>query len=369
MTRYRESARIAELISRLLRDIISETEERELASRLENNGLNDAELLERFIGQDFAPAEDYAAKEMEDAVWDAVKERMRIPARPRRTRRFVRIAAAAAVVAAGVFAVFYISGRGDFAEQGSTVELAAYEPTLAFPGGEVLTIPAEVEVRDILHEKTDAAAETQGNLKISIPKGMMYTFTMDDGTVVHLFPETQLQFPRSFDGPERRVVLDGEAFFEVARNERQPFIVSAPGASVRVLGTSFNVKAYNNQPTVEAVLVSGSVDINDHVLSPNHLAVVTRSDGKVDITAVNGELYRERAGGAWVFDYLPLETIMQELGRWFEFEYEYADPGLMNKRFRFKLPNTSNFSRITELMEKTGEVTFNVKGNKIVISQ
>ncbi len=363
MDKYRESARTAELISKLLCDTISPEEEKELTSLIGNSGLGDEASLERLIRQDFNPEGETAGKMLADDVWNAVRKRTTAYSKSRK-RTVIGIAAAAVIIIA---VALRIGAPGVLDGWQPEIRLAACEPTLELPGGEVFTIPAETEVIKVLEEKPETPEDAI--LTISVPKGMTYSFTMDDSSKVHLFPETRLKFPRSFNGPTRGVTLEGEAFFEVARDQGRPFVVDAGGVDINVLGTSFNVRSYAGLPNVETALVSGSVEVNGHILVPDQLAIVARADGRVDIVPANGEMYRERTAGMWVFDYLPLGEIMRELGRWFEFDYEFADPALMQKRFRFKLPNTSDFSRISELMEKTGEMKFNVKGNKIVISQ
>lgn len=101
----------------------------------------------------------------------------------------------------------------------------------------------------------------EGYNTMTVPRGAEYQLTLSDGTRVWLNAETELKYPVTFTGEVREVVLEGEAYFEVAKNSARPFVVKSEKLEIKVLGTSFNVKAYP-QETQQATLVEGKVKIN-----------------------------------------------------------------------------------------------------------
>ena len=182
-----------------------------------------------------------------------------------------------------------------------------------------------------------------------------------------LYPGSELSFPAHFASAERLVTLHGEGYFDVKHDEKRPFNVLAREASVTVLGTSFNIRAYGDEDDVETVLVSGLVNINNIKLHPGEMAVYTRNDQSLSIHEVDANVYAERAAGLFVFDNKTLEEIMHDLSKWFDFDYSYTDESMKNERFRFKLERTADFASIMEMMKFTGEVSFNVSDRHVEI--
>ena len=117
--------------------------------------------------------------------------------------------------------------------------------------------------------------------RLSTPRGMDYKVILADGTEVWLNAESRIEFPSNFQGNERRVSLQGEAYFKVARNEQSPFIVSTEQMEVRVLGTEFNLKSYSNE-AAHVTLVKGSVEVGDKRLTPGQDAWYDR-EGNIQV--------------------------------------------------------------------------------------
>ena len=144
--------------------------------------------------------------------------------------------------------------------------------------------------------------------------------------------------------------------------------MEAESVSIVVLGTSFNVRAYKEEQTIETVLVSGKVMLNGTtVLQPNQMAIFDCGNRQIKIEEVNADVYRERSRGMFVFDNRTLDEIMHEFSQWFGFEYSFEDSALKNKKFRLRLPHMDRFDQLMSLMEKTGEIRFLVSGNHIKI--
>lgn len=220
----------------------------------------------------------------------------------------------------------------------------------------------------ILGKQTSKTAAVEAPLlTIRVSKGATHTVTLEDGTKVVLYPESELRFPQHFSKSGRQVALSGEAFFDVTKDPSRPFSVKTREASVTVLGTSFNIRAYENEATNETVLVTGKVLLNSTELFPNQMAVVDKSNGHINIEAIDASAYRDRASGLFVFENRSLAEIMREFGLWYGFEYSFESELLQSKKFRLKLPRADNFNELMKLMEKTEELRFTVEDKVIKI--
>ncbi|WP_217602361.1 FecR family protein [Chitinophaga sp. GbtcB8] len=153
---------------------------------------------------------------------------------------------------------------------------------------------------------------------ITVPAGNMYSLTLADGSVVHLNAATILRFPFAFTGPKREVFVDGEAFFNVAANANQPFIVHSKKKDVQVLGTSFNINTYDDHFLLS--LISGKVAVTDVImqpvtakgsvkLSPCQKAVLDPKTKRMEIEAVNGSSELSWLQGIYRFQQEPLAEV------------------------------------------------------------
>ena len=160
---------------------------------------------------------------------------------------------------------------------------------------------------------------------LRIPKGGEFKLQLADGTRVYLNSATDLRYPVAFTGPERRVYLKGEAYFEVAKDVEHPFIVVTDDVQVRVYGTSFNVNTLGADG-VRTVLVEGKVGIRgqdldrEYVLKPNELAFYDRNSRDMKIETVDPDLYTLWRKGIFVFERETLENIMNTLSLWYDME-------------------------------------------------
>lgn len=208
---------------------------------------------------------------------------------------------------------------------------------------------------------------------IRTPLGGEYSITLADGTVVWLNAMSELKYPVRFDGKERRVELKGEAYFQVKQNADQPFYVGIGDYQVKVLGTSFNVKAYANDHNWETTLCTGSVNLEDlnnrnHViLTPGKQAICTRATRQIEVKEVDTDLYTAWTKGEFRFDNTSVEEIFTVLQRWYNIEVFYTNSQVRNEVFTGKLPRFDNLQVILNIMEKVSNLHFEVKGNTVFI--
>lgn len=210
---------------------------------------------------------------------------------------------------------------------------------------------------------------------LATPRGGEFEITLVDGTKVWLNAESQLSYPETFRADERRVILKGEAYFQVARNEEKPFYVETDGQIVRVYGTEFNVRSYEEDAAVYTTLVSGSVALQPEggsnaelFLTPGHQAVFDKGDASTFVRAVDTETVTGWRKGMFVFEEQNLGQIMATLGRWYNFEYEFTDNVLTETVFKGSVPRYGDFNEVLEILEKSGGLKFRVRERTVTVA-
>lgn len=204
--------------------------------------------------------------------------------------------------------------------------------------------------------------------KIFVPRGGEYQLILADGTKVWLNSDSKLEFPNNFKGPKRVVRLTGEAYFEVAHNEKVPFQIEVNQIEVLVLGTAFNIYAYENQ--IRTTLVNGSVEIhssgNTYQLKPGDQASVL-SD-QVNIRKVEIDEETGWKNGKFIFREKPLEAVMATLARWYDLDIFYQDPEVKGLHFTGNIPRHSSISDVLKFFKRTHLVDFNIQGHTITVT-
>lgn len=202
---------------------------------------------------------------------------------------------------------------------------------------------------------------------ILVPRGGEYFLQLSDGTKVWLNSESKLVYPVIFAQGERSVQLEGEGYFEVAKDEDRPFWIQCRSSQIRVLGTHFNVSAYGQQEHVVTTLVEGSVRISNGrdslVLRPGEQAV---SDAmKIDVKEVDVRTYVAWKSGVFEFEKMELQQITSQLERWYDVEFIYSDPSLRHIMFTGAANRHRDMSVILRMIEKLSKVQF-IKQDKVI---
>ena len=209
---------------------------------------------------------------------------------------------------------------------------------------------------------------------LEVPRGGEYDLVLEDGTRVWLNADSRLKYPVVFPGSERRVMLEGEAYFEVARDTNRPFLVDTGVQSLRVLGTAFNVCAYPDEPDIYTTLVHGSVALStggqghECVLVPGEQAVCHVHNGSFTVGKVDVSQVAAWKKGLFVFENQNLEQIMLKLARWYNVTVFFRNEAAKTIEFRGNLPKYSNFRSVLQVIEKSSYVKFDVKGKTVTVS-
>lgn len=220
---------------------------------------------------------------------------------------------------------------------------------------------------------TEAApAQTPHYNTLSVPRGGEFFHRLADGSKVWLNSESELRFPETFTDSERRIYLDGEAFFEVEKDGR-PFIVTTRQGDIRVYGTRFCATGYEQQP-FSTVLVEGSIGFRpsggeEVCLMPSQRLEYDAGTGAVKVETVDTSLYTAWVEHYFLFRGQTLEEIMTTLSRWYNFHVVFADNSLRGIRLSGRLYRDDDVRILLNSYAKTAGIRFNIKDNNIIITQ
>jgi ferric-dicitrate binding protein FerR (iron transport regulator) len=213
-----------------------------------------------------------------------------------------------------------------------------------------------------------AASEISYNT-ITTPRAAQYEVVLSDGTKVWLNAASSLRYPTSFSGQDRKVELTGEGYFEVAKNKDKPFHVRVGAVEVEVLGTHFNIMAYDDEASIQTTLLEGSVKVSYNnqtdLLKPGRQASLNRNDSKLTMSDANVQQVVAWKNGYFYFDKSDVKTIMRQVSRWYDLDivYESSVPDMM---FSGKIERSLPLSGISHLLE-SGQIHFRIEGKNCIM--
>jgi ferric-dicitrate binding protein FerR (iron transport regulator) len=248
---------------------------------------------------------------------------------------------------------------------GSTVYLDSnVNGTLARQGGIEIR---RNEVGEIIYSGAASDAITMNTL--SLPKGSKpIRLVLADGSLVWLNAASSITYPTAFVGQERRVSITGEAYFEVSENKDMPFLVEHNQLLVKVLGTHFNVNAYENEASNKVTLLSGLVDVGNgkvnRRLLPGQQASVSTAGFSVKENTDTDEVMAWK-NGQFYFGGSDIKSIMKQIERYYDVEVEFRDE--VPYQFVAKISRDVNVSAFLEKLELTNLIHFKIEGKKIIV--
>jgi ferric-dicitrate binding protein FerR (iron transport regulator) len=215
------------------------------------------------------------------------------------------------------------------------------------PTGELVYTPEGSNVQETLYNT------------MTTPKGGQYKLTLPDGSKVWLNAASSITYPAAFVGKERTVTIKGEVYFEVAKNENMPFHVKANNITVDVLGTNFNIMAYEDEPAIKTTLITGAIKVNGHLLKPGQQAVNERITDNADIEEVVAW-----KNGLFEFNQQPIVSIMQQISRWYDVDIQYQG-AIKSKTFTGQISRYADITTVLKMMELTGGIHFKVSDRTV----
>ena len=352
-------------------------------------------LVQNILMQDFATGLD--DPHMKTAILAHLDEAKAIRQRTVRIPKFIRYTAAAAVILAVVGVVYITQStpakmpialkpavRHDVApghegailtlDDGKQIVLdSSGDGSLARQGGMAIT---KQHAGQLVYQVEPAAAFPQGTMfnTLTTPRGRRTSVVLSDGTKVWLNAASSIRFPASFMDKDRTVELSGEAYFEVARDAARPFRVKVnhPGRNleVEVLGTSFDVMAYDDEESVNTTLVDGSVKVvtpaGASLLKPGQ-QLMAGANGKTSLV-VDADVQKATAwkDGNFLFRGDELGDIMKQLARWYDIDVRYDSP--VTDHYTGKISRQVNISQVLKMLEAAGGVNFTVENKEVRVS-
>jgi ferric-dicitrate binding protein FerR (iron transport regulator) len=206
---------------------------------------------------------------------------------------------------------------------------------------------------------------------LSTPMGGEYQLVLPDGSKVWLNSGSTLRFPTAFIGSERIVELKGEAYFDIAKNPKMPFLVRTNNAmDIKVLGTQFNIMAYDDEKNINTTLIEGSVEVlkgsGKTMLKPGQEAILNRGSGNIKVASADLEQAIAWKNGYFIFYNENIESIMRKVSRWYNVDVVYQG-NLSNKDFVGTISRNKNISELLKMLELTGAVHFSIDGRRITV--
>ena len=367
---YETYCRIASKIAALWLGIATEEEKREVEA-WKNERAGRSELVENLLGQKDMVENDKELKRF--PVWEAWRQAEKRLGRPRKGLRLLveccKYAAVLAILAGGGYFLFR--------ERPLEVKVTKVGMPVFHSGTKgARLILGDGKVVEITKDNRFQLAETDGTIirkdsagivyspvtfagdslvynKMETLTGMEYTLALSDGSLVYLNAETSVKYPVVFAENERMVELDGEAYFEVAKDASRPFIVRMNGVDVKVTGTSFNARAYRNEGKVVTTLIEGRVEVNGKAIVPGEQARYEVGDGDLEVAKVNVEHFVAWKEGYFVFRNERLEDVMRTLARWYKVEYHFMDEASKDVRIGARFGRYNDMTPIIEMLRET----------------
>ena len=214
---------------------------------------------------------------------------------------------------------------------------------------------------------------TVGNYKLVTSKAEKSYLQLPDGTKVWLNSCTTLEYAENYGHSNRSIYLDGEAYFEVAKNKDLPFVVKANGIDVKAIGTAFNVSAYMEDSQLTTTLFNGKVAVQptltkqEVLLEPNQVAVYDKSRNKIEVVPYDKKLFAQWRGGFLSFEMMYLQDITKLLERNYNVVFRYENQGIKKLRFSGSFRNNEDLSEILNVIKTNTGIRYQILKDTIVI--
>ena len=309
------------------------------------------------------------------------------------SRQFLRFAAAAVIILAIGLTSFYLITRKSAPELSSVQDTPAYKNDIP-PGGNHAILTLADGSRVVLDTARDGAITNQGGITviklegqlsyqsngttagevqyntITTPNGGQYQLVLADGSRVWLNAASSLRFPTAFIGGLRKVELTGEGYFEVVHHASMPFHVGVGDMDIQVLGTRFNVMAYDDESIRRTTLVQGSIRTRI-----NQKLVVLKPGQQLELSNTGSVRLKDQAdleealawkNGKFVFTGNDIQSVMRQLEKWYDIDVEYGK-NISPEEFVGMISRDVPISQILDMLKKTGTVDFEISGKKVTV--
>lgn len=380
--RYLHINHIADLIAAEITgridDVGREELERWKGESLENMRLYELYRSENFFASKLEFVREHSAKEAFDEFTkkvDQVKSR-------RRRLIFYRYAAAVVVVFI-LSGMLYLNLREP--EQvpvtvTQKIQPGSFKAILTRPDGQKIDISDTTYLAFVeKHIEPDSLSGKEGKPKdttvryhtISIPRGGEYDLTLSDGSRLRMNSESEIRIPVQFSKKQRDVYMKGEIYFDIASDAEHPFVVHTHQGNIRVLGTSFNVRDYQDEAFLETTLVSGKVafqtEDKDTYLKPGEQLRLNKENGETVVEEVDVRLYCSWKDGRFVFEKQRLENIMNTVSRWYNINVFYENQSVKDILFTGNIKRYGDLDQVIEMLRLINKIEIEINGKSVFV--
>jgi ferric-dicitrate binding protein FerR (iron transport regulator) len=306
-----------------------------------------------------------------------------------RWRKWRQVSVAAAIVVAlsvGGYFIFFHGNRTP-ANEVATVQPVmrdveapkAPRATITLADGRTISLDSLTAIAQDKVQLTKTADGTimySGNAvalaynTLTNPRGSQaIDITLSDGSKVWLNAGSSITYPVAFIGNERKVAITGEAYFEIAHDKTKPFYVSKGAMQVQVLGTHFNVNAYDDETAAKVTLLEGSVKVMNGqtaILKPGEQAILTH-DARLTIAEPDLDVVMAWKNGLFEFNETDIQTVMKQLEKWYDVQVVFD--GAFTQHFNGTIQRQVNISKVLNMLEKTGGLRFSIAGKKVLVKK
>ena len=338
------------------------------------------QLIQEELEQPEVPGDHQKLQDAANEVFTRIKKQLNTPEKSWLNPYFqlhywAKLSVAATLIIASAMVIYFSISSQD----AGRIQLPAKYTNDLAPGQNKALLTLENGQSVVLLDKGKIypLSQVEGNEKpvlnkLETPNGGQYQLRLADGTKVWMNSASKLTYPTAFSTSGRRIVeLSGEAYFEVAHRQSQPFIVKTDQQEIEVLGTQFNVKAYHNEADHETTLLKGSIKVsglnNSKILIPGQQAQTSTNSAEINLLSiVDTGMAVAWKEGVFHFDNTDIEKVMQQVTRWYnaEVQYEGEKPDI---RFTGVVLKSNNLSNLLDVLQLAGKVKFNIVGNKIIV--
>jgi hypothetical protein len=255
---------------------------------------------------------------------------------------------------------------------GKTIYLEDYQGIDIKSGKEKL---ASNTNNELIYQQGEAIGEALKYNTIKTPVQGEYFMKLSDGTKVWLNAQTEIQFPEKFGKNKREIkLISGEAYFAVTKNKNRPFDVYLNnGAKVEVLGTEFNVMAYQDEDEIQTTLVEGSVKFaknNDEIiLKPGEQSGLHVETGQIQVREVKTDIYTAWKNGKFVFNREPMESVLRKMSRWYGIQVICDDEAVLQRRISGVTDRYEDIDKLINLIEEISPIELELEDDHLLVSR
>ncbi|MNG80183.1 fec operon regulator FecR [compost metagenome] len=314
--------------------------------------------------------------------WESTLAKAHLYRKRQKKGRWLVAASIVAALCLGVWAVSYFSGvekaplvaqinKNVLPGKQQAVLTLSNGETIRLGGNDSTTIREGGNLMKITDNQLDYATTSKDEVhihKLSVPVGGTYRVQLNDGTVVWLNADSEIEYPSVFTGSERRVAINGEAFFEVAKDPSKPFRVKVGESTVEAVGTAFNINTHLKQGQIKTILTEGKIKVSvadESVLIGQGNATLINNR---QITVVKADTEEALAWkeGYFYFDGKDLKSIMNEVARWYDIDVEYKH-AVSEEKYQGGIKRTESIQAVCAVLEGVTGLDIQINNRTLVI--